>query len=166
MSPSGYPDYPTSLLVNQGNYIDDIRRYTLLTGYVENLSFSLTSISSATLFTDMDDNELNEIREKRMAALKEKMEHQSISGGVIQIDQQHINDLLRNHPALIIDFWAEWCGACQRVGPAIEELLRNFPVKLRLENVIRMKTSNWQCNSIYQRSRILFFSHTGKWSTG
>ncbi|MGB8219457.1 MAG: thioredoxin [Methanoregula sp.] len=78
----------------------------------------------------MDDTELNDIREKRMAALKEKMEHQRVSGGVIVVDQMHIEELLRNHPALVIDFWAEWCGPCRRVGPVIDELAQEFAGKV------------------------------------
>ena len=108
----------------------------------------------------MDDNELNEIREKRMATLKEKMEHQGVSGRVIQIDEQHINDILRTHQALIIDFWAEWCGPCRRVGPVIEELAQEFAGKVMFGkcNTDENQQLAMQLN-ISAIPNIVFFSH-------
>lgn len=108
----------------------------------------------------MDDTELNEIRERRMAALKEKMEHQSVAGGVISVDQQHIEELLRDHPALVIDFWAEWCGPCRRVGPVIEELAQEFAGKVTFGkcNTDENQQLSGQLN-ISAIPNIVFFSH-------
>jgi len=111
-------------------------------------------------FTHMDDDGLKEIREKRMAELKDKLEHQKVDGTVITIEQSKIDETLRNHPALVIDFWAEWCGPCRRVAPAIEELAQEFAGKVTFG----------KCNTDYNQQlatqlnisaipNIVFFSH-------
>ncbi|MFA5237419.1 MAG: thioredoxin [Methanoregula sp.] len=108
----------------------------------------------------MDDNELEAIREKRMAALKEKMERQSVAGAVITVDQLHLNDLLQKHPALVVDFWAEWCGPCQRVGPVIAELAQEFAGKVTFGkcNTDENQQLAMQLN-ISAIPNIVFFSH-------
>jgi len=108
----------------------------------------------------MDDNELNEIRERRMAALREKAERQNISGSVITVDQGQIAGILKDHPALVIDFWAEWCGPCRRVGPAIEELAQEFAGKVTFGkcNTDQNQQLAMQLN-ISAIPNIVFFSH-------
>ena len=78
----------------------------------------------------MDDEELKTLREKRMHELKEKMDHAGTSGQVIEINQLQFAEILANLPALVIDFWADWCGPCKRVAPAIEELAQEFAGKV------------------------------------
>lgn len=108
----------------------------------------------------MDDSELDGIREKRMAELKGKLERQDVSGSVITIDQLHIEAILRDHPALVIDFWAEWCGPCRRIGPAIEELAQEFAGKVTFGkcNTDENQQLAMQLN-ISAIPNIVFFSH-------
>jgi thioredoxin 1 len=42
------------------------------------------------------------------------------------------NDVLKSERPVLVDFWAEWCGPCRMVGPALEELSRSMNGKVRV----------------------------------
>lgn len=37
-------------------------------------------------------------------------------------DQSFESDVLTAEGPVLVDFWAEWCGPCKMIGPALEEL--------------------------------------------
>ena len=36
---------------------------------------------------------------------------------------------------VVVDFWAEWCGPCKQIGPALEELSSDFGGKVKFVKV-------------------------------
>lgn len=37
--------------------------------------------------------------------------------------------------AVVVDFWAEWCGPCKMVAPILDEIAEDHPDKLRVAKV-------------------------------
>ena len=46
-------------------------------------------------------------------------------------DANFKTEVLESDKLSVIDFWAEWCGPCRMVGPAVEQLSKTLEGKVK-----------------------------------
>ena len=50
-------------------------------------------------------------------------------------DQTFQKDVLESGEPVLVDFWAEWCGPCKMIAPALEEIGAEYKGKLTVAKV-------------------------------
>jgi thioredoxin 1 len=70
------------------------------------------------------------------------------------------NEVLNAGKPVVIDFWAEWCGPCRAVAPAIEELAHEYEGKVEIGKVdVDANTAITEQFAIRNIPTILFFKN-------
>jgi thioredoxin 1 len=109
------------------------------------------------------DEEMDKIRQAKLREMMKKsksFEEKALMNKPVEVTDATFNETVQNHPLVVIDCWAAWCGPCRMIAPVIEELAREYAGKVVFGKLNvdknRLVTMQYQIMSI---PTLMVFNH-------
>jgi len=82
-----------------------------------------------------EDQELEKIKQRKLGQLVKKAaepekKRKPALNKPVEVSDATFKDVIQNHPLVVVDCWAPWCGPCHMVAPVIEEMARDYAGKI------------------------------------
>ncbi|MGQ9514492.1 MAG: thioredoxin [Thermoproteota archaeon] len=79
-----------------------------------------------------EDRELERIKQVKLRKMMESMTtaKRKAFDKPVEITDATFEETIQNHPLVVVDCWAPWCGPCSIVAPIVEELSRDYAGKI------------------------------------
>lgn len=54
-------------------------------------------------------------------------------GNILEVSDENFEaEIVNSEIPSMVDFWAEWCGPCKKIGPVVEELASEYKGKIKI----------------------------------
>ncbi|MBI4398203.1 MAG: thioredoxin [Candidatus Omnitrophica bacterium] len=55
-----------------------------------------------------------------------------MAGHALDVTDTSFENELKTELPVLVDFWAEWCGPCKKLGPIVEEVAKDYQGKAKI----------------------------------
>ena len=80
-----------------------------------------------------EDEELERIKQTKLQKMMKSVapkKRGTAFNKPVEMTDVTFKEMIQNHPLVVVDCWAPWCGPCRMVAPIIEELSRDYAGKI------------------------------------